>query len=105
MAKLRKKKHMGEFGMMNIFFSQIRNQKGKSKAFNSQALKPSLSQQLCHGCISWSSLLYQTQVTQSAIDRARLDEVLLNPSPTLFPTPPDSEIHKIFYVHRTRALF
>lgn len=90
---------------MNIFFSQINNQKGKSTASNSQALMPSLSQQLCHGCTSWRYLLYQTQVIQPAIGRARLDADLLSPRPTLFPTPPDFEMNKIFYVHRTRALF
>lgn len=90
---------------MNIFFSQIKNQKGKSTASNSQALMPSLSQQLCHGCNSWRFLLYQTKVTQPAIVRARLDADLLSPSSTLFPTPLDFEMNKIFSVHRTRALF
>lgn len=84
---------------MNIFFSQTKNQQGKSIVSTSQALASSLCQQLCRGCSSWRCILDQTQVTQPVIGRARRGAGLLSLSTTVFPKPSDFEMNEIYSMY------
>lgn len=84
---------------MNIFFSQTKNQQGKSIVSTSQALTSSLCQQLSRGCSSWRCILDQTQVTQPVIGRARRGAGLLSLSTTVFPKPSDFEMNEIYSMY------